>query len=81
MGAQRGPEENIMNTEKTTEKTPQVSPITAEMAMTNNWADLKGKIKTRFGKLTDENIESVKGNLELLTGKLQPWSAKVAGTR
>lgn len=37
----------------------------------SNWNDIKGKIKTRFGKLSDETIESVKGNLDLLVSKLQ----------
>ena len=36
-----------------------------------DWNEIKSKIKTRFGKLTDESIESVKGNLELLAAKLQ----------
>lgn len=37
----------------------------------NDWDEVKGKIKARFNKLNDDAIESVKGNLELLTGKLQ----------
>ncbi len=37
----------------------------------SDWTDMKSKIKARFGKLTDETIESLKGNLEPLSGKLQ----------
>jgi uncharacterized protein YjbJ (UPF0337 family) len=37
----------------------------------SNWLDVKGKIKARFDKLSDETIESVKGNLDLLSSKLQ----------
>jgi uncharacterized protein YjbJ (UPF0337 family) len=37
----------------------------------SEWSETKEKIRTRFGKLTDESIESVKGNLELLKGKIQ----------
>ncbi len=37
----------------------------------SDWDDVKGKIKLRFEKLTDESIESVKGNLDLLSEKLQ----------
>ncbi len=36
-----------------------------------NWSELKGKIKARFSKLSDDSIESAKGNLEMLTDKLQ----------
>lgn len=36
-----------------------------------DWSELKGKIKARFGKLTEESIDSAKGNLDLLTSKLQ----------
>lgn len=35
------------------------------------WDQTKSKIKAHFGKLTDENIESTKGNLDLLSPKLQ----------
>ena len=37
----------------------------------NDWNEMKGKIKAQFGKLTDESIESLKGNLGLLSEKLQ----------
>jgi len=37
----------------------------------NDWNEIKGLIKSRFGKLNDEAIESVKDNLELLSAKLQ----------
>jgi uncharacterized protein YjbJ (UPF0337 family) len=36
-----------------------------------DWEQVKGKIKHRFGRLTDDAIESMKGNLDLLSGKLQ----------
>lgn len=36
-----------------------------------DWTILKGKIKTRFGKLSEDSIESMKGNLDLLSDKLQ----------
>ncbi len=37
----------------------------------DDWTLLKGQIKTRFGKLTDESIDSMKGNMDLLSAKLQ----------
>ena len=36
-----------------------------------DWNEIKGKIKHRFGKLTDDSIESMNGNLDMLAGKLQ----------
>ena len=36
-----------------------------------NWIATKAKIKARFGKLTDDNIDAAKDNLDLLKGKIQ----------
>ncbi len=36
-----------------------------------NWTVIKGKIKAKWGKLTDNDIEEAKGNLEVLAGKVQ----------
>ena len=38
-----------------------------------DWNEIKGIIKTRFGKLTDEAIDSAKENLDLLSAKLQKF--------
>lgn len=38
---------------------------------TNNWTETKSKIKAKFGKLTDANIDLLNGNLEPLSGQLQ----------
>jgi uncharacterized protein YjbJ (UPF0337 family) len=40
-------------------------------AIKDDWMGIKSKIKTRFAKLSDESIDSVKGNLDLLSGKIQ----------
>jgi uncharacterized protein YjbJ (UPF0337 family) len=32
---------------------------------------MKGKIKQQWGKLTDDEIDQMEGNAEILTGKLQ----------
>lgn len=37
----------------------------------SDWTEFNSKIKARFGKLTDESIESLKGNVDLLSAKLQ----------
>jgi uncharacterized protein YjbJ (UPF0337 family) len=36
-----------------------------------NWAELKGMIKTKWGKFNDEEIETLKGDLSQLAGKIE----------
>ncbi len=36
-----------------------------------NWTELKGKIKTKWAKLTDSDIDSFEGKMETIAGKLQ----------
>jgi uncharacterized protein YjbJ (UPF0337 family) len=36
-----------------------------------NFTQLKGKIKQQWGKLTDDEIDEMEGNAEILAGKLQ----------
>lgn len=36
-----------------------------------NWNELKGKIRTKWAKFTDQDLEHVKGGYEQLKGKLQ----------
>jgi uncharacterized protein YjbJ (UPF0337 family) len=35
------------------------------------WQEIKGKIRTKFAKFTDDDLESFKGNLEQITGKIK----------
>ncbi len=35
------------------------------------WHQLKGKVKEQWGKLTDDDLTQVEGNLEQLSGRLQ----------
>ncbi|HKZ09252.1 MAG TPA: CsbD family protein [Rhodanobacteraceae bacterium] len=35
------------------------------------WKQLHGKLKARWGKLTDDDLQVVDGNTEYLVGKLQ----------
>lgn len=34
------------------------------------WMQMKGEIKRRWGKLTDDEIDEIDGNLDTLSGKL-----------
>jgi uncharacterized protein YjbJ (UPF0337 family) len=36
-----------------------------------NWKQLKGKVKTKWGKLTDDDLTAINGKREQLEGKLQ----------
>jgi len=42
-----------------------------QQAVDKDWAELKTRIKAKFEKLSDESIASMKGNLDLLSSKLQ----------
>jgi uncharacterized protein YjbJ (UPF0337 family) len=35
------------------------------------WSQLKGRIRKRWGKLTDDDLEQIAGDREVLVGKLQ----------
>jgi uncharacterized protein YjbJ (UPF0337 family) len=35
------------------------------------WMQLKGKVRQQWGKLTDDEIDQMQGNAEMLIGKLQ----------
>jgi uncharacterized protein YjbJ (UPF0337 family) len=36
-----------------------------------NWKQLKGSVKARWGKLTDDDLSVAAGNIELLRGRIQ----------
>ena len=36
-----------------------------------NWKEFKGKAKTQWGKLTDDDLDVIDGNREQLEGRLQ----------
>ena len=35
------------------------------------WEQMKGSVKTQWGKLTDDDVEQINGNLEKLIGLVQ----------
>ncbi len=39
--------------------------------MTGDWKILKGKIKTAWGKLADDDIDALKGDINKLEGQIQ----------
>jgi uncharacterized protein YjbJ (UPF0337 family) len=36
-----------------------------------NWKQFKGKIRQKWGQLTDDEIDEIAGNRDILIGKLQ----------
>ncbi len=38
---------------------------------TAEWAEIKGKIKSKWSKLLDTDVESFKGNMHLIADKVQ----------
>lgn len=35
------------------------------------WTQIKGKVREQWGKLTDDELDQIQGNAEMLIGKLQ----------
>ncbi|MEL6913954.1 MAG: CsbD family protein [Pseudomonadota bacterium] len=40
-------------------------------ALKGKWKEMKGKLRTEFGELTDDELEAVKGDREQLEGLIQ----------
>jgi uncharacterized protein YjbJ (UPF0337 family) len=36
-----------------------------------SWKQIRGKVKARWGKLTDDELDRVEGNYDILCGKIQ----------
>jgi uncharacterized protein YjbJ (UPF0337 family) len=47
-----------------------------EDVLNGSWMELKGKIRQQWGKLTADDVEQIKGNREVLLGKLQKLYGK-----
>ncbi|GHE04395.1 hypothetical protein U879_00660 [Defluviimonas sp. 20V17] len=39
--------------------------------MEGNWKQIKGKVRSKWGELTDDDVASVEGRREMLVGKIQ----------
>jgi len=44
--------------------------MNSDMLM-GRWKQLRGRIKAKWGRLTDDELNEVEGNYEMLVGKLQ----------
>ena len=36
-----------------------------------NWKQLKGKVREKWGKLTDDHLDAINGRRDMLAGKIQ----------
>jgi len=43
----------------------------SEKTLKGQWHELKGQVKQRWGKLTDDDVERISGKTEELVGTLQ----------
>ena len=43
----------------------------AQQQLTGNWNQLKGKLKERWGQLTDDELQAAEGNYDHLVGLIQ----------
>ena len=42
-----------------------------EDTLKSEWSQLRGWVRKRWGKLTDDDIDQIEGDREILVGKLQ----------
>ena len=40
------------------------------------WTQLKGQLRKQWGRLTDDDIDQIKGDRDILLGKLQEYYGK-----
>jgi uncharacterized protein YjbJ (UPF0337 family) len=45
------------------------SPLWDQIA--GSWKELRGQVRTQWGKLTDDDLELVKGQRDVLAGRIQ----------
>ena len=42
-----------------------------QATMTGNWNELKGRVRAKWGQMTDDVLEQSKGNMDALVGSIQ----------
>ena len=47
-----------------------------DQQVAGNWGQLKGKVKQRWGQLTDDELMEVEGNYDQLVGLIQQKSGE-----
>jgi uncharacterized protein YjbJ (UPF0337 family) len=49
-------------------------------AIAGNWNDLKGRIRSKWGQISDDSLEQAKGNMESLVGAIQKTTGEAKET-
>ena len=49
-------------------------------AVAGNWNDLKGRIRSKWGQITDDSLEQAKGSMESLVGMIQRTTGEAKET-
>ncbi|MDB5392010.1 MAG: CsbD-like protein [Planctomycetaceae bacterium] len=49
-------------------------------AVAGNWNDLKGRIRSKWGQMTDDTLEQAKGSMESLVGAIQRTTGEAKET-
>jgi uncharacterized protein YjbJ (UPF0337 family) len=60
-----------MHTKNTTSQNNNQVTLMNTLEMTGNWNILKGKLKQKWAKLTDDDLEFVEGKEDELVGRIQ----------
>jgi uncharacterized protein YjbJ (UPF0337 family) len=47
-----------------------------EDTLKGQWSQLKGQLRKQWGRLTDDDIDQIKGDRDILLGKLQEYYGK-----
>jgi uncharacterized protein YjbJ (UPF0337 family) len=47
-----------------------------EDTLKGQWTQVKGHLRKQWGRLTDDDIDQIKGSREILLGKLQEYYGK-----
>ena len=47
-----------------------------EYILKGRWSQLKGTLRKQWGRLTDDDIDQIKGERDILLGKLQEYYGK-----
>lgn len=54
--------------------------MASQTAIAGNWNDLKGRIRSKWGQMTDDSLEQAKGNMESLVGSIQKTTGEAKET-
>ena len=47
-----------------------------EDTLKGQWSQVKGQLRKQWGRLTDDDIDQIKGDRDILLGKLQEYYGK-----